>query len=409
MECSNVGLLVFFVLIFFVVTTKTQSINGEKASIYVREEEDMELERQLKILNKKPITTISTKYGDTIDCIDIYKQPAFDHPLLKNHKIQMVPSTILEETTSQNIPSSIFWDSKLDNGFQNERCPQGTVPIRRTKKEDLLNAQYLLQKTYPMQTNSYTLSPVNHHFVSVEEFNEGKTYFGSAAEISVHGFALNDNQFSTAQIWIQNGPTEKINSIEFGWMTYPALFGDNRSRTFGYWTSDGHQQTGCFNVLCPGFVQVNKDLFLGAKINHVSVYGEDPWLLDFKVHRDQETGNWWLTTDRVIGYWPKEIFTHLANNASIIRYGGVAGAKPQTPTPPMGNGYLPQLQDYSKTAFMSSMKYVNEKGQTVNINPDRIQTKYDTTLNCYNILFAGNIGGEWEISMAYGGPGGMCS
>lgn len=26
--------------------------------------------------------------GDIIDCVDINKQPAFDHPLLKNHKIQ---------------------------------------------------------------------------------------------------------------------------------------------------------------------------------------------------------------------------------------------------------------------------------------------------------------------------------
>jgi hypothetical protein len=24
------------------------------------------------------------------DCVDIYKQPAFDHPLLKNHKIQVI-------------------------------------------------------------------------------------------------------------------------------------------------------------------------------------------------------------------------------------------------------------------------------------------------------------------------------
>lgn len=47
--------------------------------------------------------------------------------------------------------------------------------------------------------------------------------------------------------------------------------------------------------------------------------------------QDPQTGNWWLITTRTIGYWSKEIFTHLRNNASIIRYGGIAGAKPQTP------------------------------------------------------------------------------
>ncbi|KAL5100676.1 hypothetical protein RYX36_005003 [Vicia faba] len=50
--------------------------------------EDLELERQLNILNKPPIKSIHTKSGYIIDCVDINKQPAFNHPLLKNHKLQ---------------------------------------------------------------------------------------------------------------------------------------------------------------------------------------------------------------------------------------------------------------------------------------------------------------------------------
>lgn len=30
-----------------------------------------------------------TLAGDTVDCIDKRKQPAFEHPLLKHHKIQV--------------------------------------------------------------------------------------------------------------------------------------------------------------------------------------------------------------------------------------------------------------------------------------------------------------------------------
>ncbi|KAI3881014.1 hypothetical protein MKX03_037592 [Papaver bracteatum] len=172
--------------------------------------------------------------------------------------------------------------------------------------------------------------------------------------------------------------------------------------------ADNRKQTGCFNMLCSGFVQVHREVFLGALIESLSIYGKDSRVLPVKVYRDPKTGNWWLITIKIIGYWPKEIFTHLTNNASILRYGGIAGAKPQTPAPPMGNGYLPQLKDYNKTAFMAEMKYVNGKGQSVNLNPYGRQTKQDATLDCYNILFAGNIGGEWEITMAFGGPGGMC-
>ncbi|KAI3977127.1 hypothetical protein MKX01_042817 [Papaver californicum] len=350
-----------------------------------------------------------TKFGDTVDCIDIYKQPSFDHPLLKDHKIQIVPSSIPEETTTSNkkILSSTFRGSRIDNGFRNTRCPPGTVPIRRTKKEELVNAQYLLRKNNSIHINEYTPSPVNHHFISVEEFNEGeKRYYGSEAWMSVHGFELNHDQISTAQIWLQNGPEETINSIEFGWMIHPALFGDTDTRIFGYWTADGYDKTGCFNTFCPGFVQVSKEYYMGAKINPVSEYGKNPWVLPFKVYRDLETGNWWLDANHeTIGYWPKEIFTHLADDASIMRYGGITMNKPQAPSPPMGNTYLPQLQDYTKTAFMMRMTYVDEKGATVKINPDVIQAKRNTTTDQYDIMFAGNIGGEYDITMAYGGPG----
>ncbi|KAI3878976.1 hypothetical protein MKX03_000752 [Papaver bracteatum] len=408
MEFPNVNLIVFLVLIFFILITETQSVYGEKLPILKREKEDLELEKQLKILNKKPIKTIMTKFGDTIDCIDIYKQPAFDHPSLKDHKIQMVPSSVPEEMANNNISSSIFRSSNIDNGFLNERCPLGTVPIRRTKKEELVNARNIFQKTIPIHSNVYPLSPMNQRVVSIVEFSDTKSFFGATANISVHGLELNNNQFNTAQIWIRNGPDEEINSIEFGWIVYPALFDGSHTRTFGYWTADGHKQTGCFNVLCSGFVQVDIDIPLGAVIEPLSVYGKDDYYLHFKVYRDPQTGNWWLITTHTIGYWPKEIFTHLANNASIIRYGGIAGATPQTPSPPMGNGYLPQLKDYLKTAYMENMKYINEKGKVVNLNPYGVLNKQDTSSDCYNILFAGNIGGNWEITMTYSGHGGMC-
>ncbi|XP_026439852.1 uncharacterized protein LOC113338696 [Papaver somniferum] len=102
-------------------------------------EEDTELDKKLKILNKPPIKSIQTKTGHTYDCINIYKQPAFDHPLLKNHKIQMKPNVIQGEQIDEpifNTVSSIV-RSKL------EGCPSETVPIRRTTKEELVNAKYL--------------------------------------------------------------------------------------------------------------------------------------------------------------------------------------------------------------------------------------------------------------------------
>ncbi|KAF5179430.1 hypothetical protein FRX31_030979 [Thalictrum thalictroides] len=36
----------------------------------------------------------NSSYGDTYDCVDINKKPSLDHPLLKNHTIQMMPNCL---------------------------------------------------------------------------------------------------------------------------------------------------------------------------------------------------------------------------------------------------------------------------------------------------------------------------
>nr|XP_027090539.1 uncharacterized protein LOC113711579 [Coffea arabica] len=44
--------------------------------------------------NNEAISVAKTVYGDIYDCIDIYKQPAFNHPALSNHKIQFAGITV---------------------------------------------------------------------------------------------------------------------------------------------------------------------------------------------------------------------------------------------------------------------------------------------------------------------------
>ncbi|KAI3908467.1 hypothetical protein MKX01_009269 [Papaver californicum] len=399
MRHSNISFILYFVLISSILVTKTHYVNG-KGSVSTAEEDDME-----KVLSKKPVKTITAKIGDIIDCVDIYKQPAFDHPLLKDHKIQMNPSSIPGDTTSKTILSSSIF-----RGLQREGCPSGTIPIRRTTKENLVNAKDFLTKTKLNHTNT-----MHYHSVSAEEFIEGKTYFGGIASMTIHNLTLDHDQFTTSQIWILNGPPEEINCIEFGIAKSPSIFGDSRSRLFGSWTADAYKKTGCLNMNCPGFVQVNPNVAFGQVFDRSSIYGEIVYGLDLMVYWAPISGNWWLgiggNADKIepIGYWPNKLFTHLANNASAVRYGGAAGAPSQRPTPPMGNGYLPRFDDYLKTAFMTNMMYVNETGDSVNLNLYSIKTKQDAKPDCYNIMFAGKLGGGWDITMVYGGPGGMCS
>uniref|UniRef100_A0A0E0CSI1 Neprosin PEP catalytic domain-containing protein n=1 Tax=Oryza meridionalis TaxID=40149 RepID=A0A0E0CSI1_9ORYZ len=65
--------------------------------------------------------------GDVYDCVDIYKQPAMNHPLLKNHIIQMEPSSYPLDLDIQSILSSNISESN----FPDIKCPTGTIPILR--------------------------------------------------------------------------------------------------------------------------------------------------------------------------------------------------------------------------------------------------------------------------------------
>ena len=43
----------------------------------------------LHLVSNKELIVQKTGDGDVYDCVDIYKQPAMNHPLLKNHIIQV--------------------------------------------------------------------------------------------------------------------------------------------------------------------------------------------------------------------------------------------------------------------------------------------------------------------------------
>ncbi|CAL5373883.1 unnamed protein product [Camellia sinensis] len=73
--------------------------------------------------------TIESEDGDVIDCVDIYKQPAFDHPLIKDLQMERSSSKIgMKMDDSQ--------PKLIQNWHKNGECPQGTIPIRRTQNHD---------------------------------------------------------------------------------------------------------------------------------------------------------------------------------------------------------------------------------------------------------------------------------
>lgn len=60
-----------------------------------------------------------------------------------------------------------------------------------------------------------------------------------------------------------------------------------------YFQSDAYQATGCYNLLCSGFIQVNSEIAMGASISPVSAFRNPQydisiliWKVNAKPHLD---------------------------------------------------------------------------------------------------------------------------
>ncbi|KAJ0962693.1 hypothetical protein J5N97_027815 [Dioscorea zingiberensis] len=310
--------------------------------------EEMEIEKQLKLLNKPAIKTIVDD-GDIYDCVDINKQPAFDHPSLKNHKIQLSPSSYPDGLFDNDISSSTNATS-IEIGLKNgNACPSGTVPIRRVSKDDLIRMRSSLNHKKMMHYSpSNYLNGDNDIYQTVAAYHtykKGDEYFGASASINVFGLPqLTRTQFSSSLIWIVNNanPLEH-NLIRVGWTVDPNTYGDTKTRLTTAWTRDDFQHTGCIDIKCLGFVQVSKQIPLGSRMSPLSTYNGQQYTMQFTVFRDPVTYNWWFTLGKektTIGYWPNKLFTTLRDHASWLNFGGVAGSLGRKEMPPMGSGHL---------------------------------------------------------------------
>ncbi|XP_062158668.1 protein neprosin-like [Alnus glutinosa] len=351
--------------------------------------------RKLKLLNKPAVKSIKSEDGDIIDCIDIYKQPAFDHPALRNHTIQMKPNfSFPHESSSRKNESSS--PAALSQTWQKTSgsCPEGTVPIRRIRRKDLLRAASLehLGRDGPQTSSaanttfdqSRRIVYLNDSKVQVYLFashsnafliTSGYNYIGARGDVNVWSPRVESrDDYTTGQIWLKHG----LESVEAGWMVNPKLFGDTRPRLFGRWTLDGYQRTGCINHFCPGFIQTSKRFALGAVVEPWSQRRGPQYQISVRMDRDPDTGNWWLQVgDEVIGYWPGSILNYLRQSAIIVQWGGdvysqkVKRSRPHTATA-MGSGEWP-------SGLWGLASYINK----VRIVDYSLQVKYPEWVHSY--------------------------
>ncbi|CAO2813407.1 unnamed protein product [Amaranthus hypochondriacus] len=286
------------------------------------------------------VKTIKGEDGEMVDCVDLYKQPAFNHPLLKDHKIQMDSSSCPFKTNGSNPATRLFqpW-------HRNGKCHKGTVPIIRRRQ---------LQDT---TSNAPTKGP-HHEHASVGTLKSSTRYYGGKGKFSLWNPAVSRSEDFSA-----SGLTVSLSDSAFmmaGWIVYPELYDDFKTRFFIYWTTDNSLNTGCFDLRCEGFVQVNKEIALGSTFTTVSTIGATTYRsLTILIYLDKKTGNWWLSVgDELIGYWPAALFSGTVG-AQSLSWGGQIydsiGNGVHTATD-MGNGLFPGTNDAS---IVCGLQYVD--------------------------------------------------
>ncbi|KAG8649813.1 hypothetical protein MANES_08G142300v8 [Manihot esculenta] len=294
------------------------------------------------------------------------------------------------------------------------RCPKGTVPIRRSTVHDVLRAKSLFdfgkkQRSLSLARRSDAPDVVSGkgHEHAIAYTGTSQEVYGAKATINVWDPSIQlVNEFSLSQIWVLSGSFDgsDLNSIEAGWQVSPELYGDSRPRLFTYWTSDSYQATGCYNLLCAGFVQTNNRIAIGAAISPVSSYAGNQYDITILIWKDPKLGNWWMGfgDNTLVGYWPAELFTHLADHATMVEWGGEvvnSRANGLHTSTQMGSGHFAE-DGFGKASYFRNLEIVDSDNSLTSAQAISILAE---NTNCYNIKSSYN--NEWGTHFYYGGPG----
>ncbi|KAI3949476.1 hypothetical protein MKW92_042854 [Papaver armeniacum] len=311
------------------------------------------------VVNKPIIKTIKVETDEIIDCYDIYRQHSLNHPLLCNHTIQMAPSSYPNGMKSDNSGTFQLTQTWHKYGL----CPEGTIPIRRKGKN---YDTTLLRKHSPLK-----LSPYKTNIASPDDVDSGHAH--EYATIKVEGNFLGAQakinlwkpvteifgEMSISQVWVAAGPEDNINTIEAGWQVSRKLHGDDNTRFFIFWTNDGYKSSGCYDLVCDGFV----------------------------------------------GYYPSSLFKELSKGESRAVWGGEItnwNSNGRHTSTQMGSGHFPSEGGLKTSSYFKWVQVVNENYMAEDPKNVVIQV---TNPDCYGLRIDDDHYDTNGYGFYYGGPG----
>jgi Neprosin len=358
--------------------------------------------------------------SDPFDCVPIMQQPSVRLRGLKSIAAEPPRPPVPRSPPPSNGPASqpmnetgqLRPGQTVDALGNSVICEDGTIPMRRITLDELSRFETLQQffEKGPdgagrVLTPGGQLVPpaVATHKYAFSYQNVAN--IGGSSDLNLWNANVNTGLqeiFSLSQQWYVNYIGSTPQTAEGGWHVYPILYGGSlNTHLFIYWTADGYNTTGCYNLTCAAFIQKNHNWMLGGVFPQTSIDGGTQYYFTLEYFLYQ--GNWWLNLGgQWIGYYPGTLYKGgpLATSAKLIEYGGETVGT--TTWPPMGSDMLASAW-WTHAAFQRNVYYISDATDAF----DATLISEQPSPSCYTNLTRNNSGvGGWNTFLFFGGPGG---
>jgi hypothetical protein len=350
--------------------------------------------------------------GQVFDCVPIEAQPSLrgslEGPASPPGDLPSVSDA--GPGSAEQIQPQLS-SGRLDKYGHSMSCPPGTIAVRRVTLDELTRNEDLsdfFRKVpvgvgrHPRLSPKPTIAPNVHKWAHARQ---DVANLGGHSVLNVWDPAVGSQVFSLSQHWYAGG--SPVQTAECGWQVYPGKYNTTQPVLFIYWTADGYQSTGNYNLDAPAFVQTNHNWAIGGTLSPSSISGGQQYDIEMSFYLYQ--GNWWLylgggAAANAVGYYPASLYHggQMASNATSIDYGGEV--VDTTAWPPMGSGAFANA-GWQRAAYQRDITYFGTGGGGVQASLAASQP----SANCFTSE-VNHAAAPWNEYVFFGGPGGMgCS
>jgi len=340
--------------------------------------------------------------GSYFDCVRIASQPSVRAQGIKQIA---APPVATADTTAAGEEATQRAASPLTLGLKDPygnaiSCGAGTIPMQRISFDRL--AKFATVRDFlTKRPDGAADSPRQ---AATRQYAYGFQNVANHGGSSVLNLWNPSANFSISQQWYSTGSGSTTQTVEGGWIKYPAKFG-SQSVTFIFFTPDNYA-SGCYNLDCAGFVQTNSNWALGGAWSAYSSVGGPQY--GFTMQWQYFAGNWWLFLKgagaiEAVGYYPGSVFRGgaMATNATASLFGGETAPDGST-WPPMGSGNFAS-GGFGQAAYQRTIFYLPTTGGSAWSE----LTPVETAPACYTIAYTpASSGSSWGTHFYFGGPGG---